>query len=73
MVMFERNPSGGYLTNGNDRDGLITSVVPGGKASRPSDVIQSIRFCRECDFSEMTVGSCVHWEMRRYIAIRKHD
>lgn len=46
-VMFEKNPSGGYLTKGNDRDGLMTRVVPGGKASLPSAVIHKIRFCLE--------------------------
>lgn len=47
-VMFEKNPSGGYLTKGNDRDGVMTRVVPGGSARRPSDVTHNIRFWREC-------------------------
>lgn len=45
MVKFEKNPSGGYLTKGNDNDGAITSVVPGGRAKRPSSVSQRILFC----------------------------
>lgn len=39
IVILEKNPSGGYRTNGIDSDGLTTKVVPGGRASRPSDVI----------------------------------
>lgn len=48
--MFEKNPSGGYLTNGNDNEGAITRVVPGGNANLPSDVTHSILFCLECPF-----------------------
>lgn len=47
-VMFEKNPSGGYLTKGSERDGVMTRVVPGGRARRPSEVTHSIRFWREC-------------------------
>ena len=49
--MLDRNPSGGYLTNGRDSDGVIVSLVPGGRARRPSVVIHSRRFCRECGVS----------------------
>lgn len=48
IVIFERNPSSGYRTNGNDMVGVILSTVPGGSASRPSSVIQIKRFFREC-------------------------
>lgn len=51
MDMLDRNPSGGYLTNGSDSDGVMVSRVPGGRASRPSVVIHSSRFCRECGVS----------------------
>lgn len=50
IVKFEKNPSGGYLTKGNDKEGAMTRVVPGGKASLPSDVTHSILFCLECPF-----------------------
>lgn len=43
-VILEKNPSGGYLTNGSDKDGVMTRVVPGGRARRPSDVTHNIRF-----------------------------
>lgn len=43
--MLEKNPSGGYLTKGSDKEGVITIVVPGGKAKRPSCVTQRILFC----------------------------
>jgi hypothetical protein len=46
-VMFEKNPSGGYRTNGNERDGVMTRVVPGGNANLPSAVTHSILFCLE--------------------------
>lgn len=46
-VILEKNPSGGYRTNGNERDGVMTKVVPGGSASLPSEVIQRSLFCRE--------------------------
>lgn len=49
--MFEKKPSGGYRTNGKDNDGDMIMVVPGGSASRPSDVIHNILFCRECTAS----------------------
>lgn len=48
MDMLDRNPSGGYLTNGRVSAGVMVSLVPGGRASRPSVVIHSRRFCREC-------------------------
>ena len=46
-VMLEKNPSGGYLTNGNDKEGEMTRVVPGGKANLPSAVTHNILFCLE--------------------------
>jgi len=51
MLMLDMNPSGGYLTNGMDRDGVIVSLVPGGRARRPSVVIHSRRFWREWGLS----------------------
>lgn len=48
IVIFDRNPSNGYRTKGNDSVGVILSTVPGGNASRPSSVIQINRFLREC-------------------------
>lgn len=75
IVILEKNPSGGYRTNGIDRDGLTTKVVPGGRASRPSDVIHKIRFCRECAlFSvDVTAVDGAHCATRRHTAIRRHD
>lgn len=62
MVMLERNPSGGYLTKGIDIVGVMVRSVPGGSASRPSFVIQSILFWRECGFeddgADVGDGSC---------------
>lgn len=52
MVMLEKKPSGGYRTKGNDSDGVIIRVVPGGKANLPSEVIQRNRFCLEWCSSE---------------------
>lgn len=43
-VIFEKNPSGGYRTKGMERDGVMTRVVPGGRAKRPSEVTHNIRF-----------------------------
>ena len=51
MVIFDKNPSGGYRTKGMDKDGVMTRAVPGGRARRPSFVIQSIRFCLEWGLS----------------------
>lgn len=51
MLMLDKNPSGGYRTNGSVNDGVMTSRVPGGNANRPSVVIHSRRFCRECGTS----------------------
>lgn len=45
--MLDKNPLGGCRTNGIESDGVIAIVVPGGNASRPSLVIQSILFCLE--------------------------
>lgn len=45
MVILEKKPSGGYLTKGSDREGVIIIVVPGGRARRPSCVTQRILFC----------------------------
>lgn len=45
MEMFEKNPSGGYRTNGMAIVGDIVSDVPGGKANRPSSVTHIKRFC----------------------------
>lgn len=46
-VTLDKNPGGGCLTKGIDRDGDITIEVPGGRASLPSLVIQRILFCLE--------------------------
>lgn len=62
MVIFERNPSSGYRTNGNDIVGVILSTVPGGNASRPSSVIQTSLFLRECGlFAPSDAGSSSFW------------
>lgn len=52
MVRFEKNPSGGCLTNGIDMVGVNVNAVPGGNANRPSSVIQIKRFRRECGCCE---------------------
>lgn len=49
--MFDKNPMGGYLTNGNAIVGVMVRLVPGGRARRPSLVIQSSLFCLECGFA----------------------
>lgn len=51
IVKLEKKPSGGYLTKGSDSEGDMIMVVPGGSASLPSDVIQRILFCLECEAS----------------------
>lgn len=56
MVMLEKNPSGGYRTNGIDKEGVITREVPGGSARRPSGVSHSSRFCLECGADEAFVS-----------------
>lgn len=45
IVILEKKPSGGYLTKGNESEGVTTIVVPGGSAKRPSWVTQRILFC----------------------------
>lgn len=52
MVRFEKNPSGGCLTNGNAMVGVKIREVPGGNARRPSSVIHINRFLRECGCCE---------------------
>lgn len=47
MEMFEKNPSGGYRTNGIAIVGEMVKEVPGGRARRPSSVIHTNRFCRD--------------------------
>lgn len=51
IVMLERNPSGGYLTNGMEMVGVMVRRVPGGSASLPSLVIHRILFCLWLIFS----------------------
>lgn len=80
IVIFEKNPSGGYRTNGKDKEGVIISVVPGGRANLPSEVTHKILFCLEWAFPDVG-GSSVenaaedggHWATKRHTAIRKHD
>ena len=49
MDIFDKNPSGGYLTKGKDKEGVMVRWVPGGRARRPSLVIHRSLFCRECE------------------------
>lgn len=40
MDMLDRNPSGGYLTKGSAKEGVMVRLEPGGSAMRPSLVSQ---------------------------------
>lgn len=57
IVIFDKNPSGGYRTNGSDNVGVILNTVPGGRAKRPSSVIHISLFFRECGSSLRFVSS----------------
>lgn len=55
---FEKKPSGGWRTNGKAMVGVNVKAVPGGSAKRPSSVIQTKRFLRECGcFESLSINS----------------
>lgn len=57
IVILDKNPAGGCLTSGNEIVGEMLSTVPGGKARRPSSVIQIMRFVRLCFWSPSLLSS----------------
>lgn len=63
IVIFDRKPSSGYRTSGNDNVGVILNTVPGGKARRPSSVIQIKRFFRECGLVDSSVLLLLLWPL----------
>lgn len=59
MDKFDVKPSGGWRTNGMEMLGVKLRTVPGGRASRPSSVIHTRRFCLECGrASAFSSSSC---------------
>lgn len=68
-VILEKKPSGGYLTKGIESDGVMTRVVPGGNARRPSAVTHRILFCLECGVSSFLCASAL-FKIKRLISRR---